>query len=371
MSAHLADLLHGEAVPAAPRVEEPGEPVTLFIVRHGATRLNNQTDMSEDRIRSWTDVPLVEEGRAEARRAALKLKGKGIHAIVASDLVRAKETAEIIGKIIGVMSEVSLKLRPWKLGKFTGAPTSKALPEIARYVRNKPDEPVPEGESFNQFKTRMFEGFADAVEAHREGLLIVSHHRDLQTIEAWDRAGQPPDHAIDLDVFLQKGEPPGAIRMLKTSLAALRGSGMKDYAAVNDQARDAMGKAAIDRDDGKFSHDEVQYGLAKPNGRKCGACKYFHGKDNCELVVAPIYPGGWCNKFRAKAGDVAETPRQEAAEQGPRGDMSDVMAHGRAIAGAKALHAVGHISERQRDKHISASQKAIGGGRKPFGAFVP
>lgn len=311
-------------------------PATIYIVRHGATKMNNQTDMSEDRIRAWTDVPLVEEGRQEARRAALKLKGKGIQAIVSSDLVRAHETAEIIGKIIGVKIEVSEKLRPWKLGTFTGAPTKEALPKIAEYVRNKPDEAVPEGESFNQFKTRMFDGFADALQAHPEGLLIVTHHRDLQTAEAWEAAGQPPDHSIDLDVFLQKGEPPGAITELKTSLAALKGNG------------DGMA-----RNDMPVSNSSADMGAsaAAPSPRQQFMDRYSQAAQA---------------KKKTDAGADAQAPDQIGG-----GNMAGVtLAHGRAIAGAKALHAVGHISARERDKHVKASQKAIGQ-RKPFGAFAP
>lgn len=320
----LHEILTGNAADA---------PATIFIVRHGATKMNNQTDMSEDRIRAWTNVPLVEEGRAEARRAGLKLKGKGIQAIVSSDLVRAKETAEIIGKIIGIEPELSEKLRPWKLGDFTGKPTKEALPEIAEYVRNKPDEPVPQGESFNQFKTRAFEGFADALEAHPEGLLIVTHHRDERLAEAWDGAGQPADHSIDLKVFLQKGEPPGAIGTLKTSLAALRGNGADAPRQENEGEMD----------------DNPQ------NGQMASPRQQFMERYS----------------QAAQAKKKTDVPgAAQRAEPAGSGDMAGVMAHGRAIAGAKALHAVGHISESQRDKHIAKSQKAIGQ-RKPFGAFAP
>ena len=118
----------------------------IYIVRHGATKLNNQTDLSVDRIRGWADVPLAEEGRKEAKSAGLKLKAKGVEAIVASSLSRARETAEIIGKIVGVKPTTSDGLRPWNLGEFTGKSTKEVLPEMADYVHNKPDEAVPKGE---------------------------------------------------------------------------------------------------------------------------------------------------------------------------------------------------------------------------------
>jgi hypothetical protein len=38
---------------------------------------------------------------------------------------------------------------------------------------------------------------------------------------------------------------------------------------------------------------------------------------------------------------------------------NNILAHGRAQAGAKALHAVGHISKEEMDNNISKSKKAI------------
>lgn len=71
-------------------------------------------------------------------------------------------------------------------------------------------------------------------------------------------------------------------------------------------------------------------------------------------------------------------PMASAPMAAPAMPVAHTLAHGRAIAGAKALHAVGHISEAQRDKHVSASMKAIGKAqakveapRKPFGSFAP
>lgn len=137
-----------------------------------------------------------------------------------------------------------------------------------------------------------------------------------------------------------------------------------------------VGPGAAPDESGKLSHAAVHYGLAKPNGDKCATCEHFHGKDNCDLVVAPIYPGGWCEKFAAKAGDNPnQMPGDERAQltAGPTG--ADVMAHGRAIAGAKALHAVGHIPAQERDQHIQASQAALRKApaplpRKPFGSWA-
>lgn len=198
--------------------------VTLYVVRHGATSLNGESGNSVDRIRAWSNVPLTDQGRQEARQAAMKLRGKGVGAIVASDLDRAKETAEIIGRGIGLIPTFSRKLRPWDLGIFTGKSTPESLPKIEVYARDKPDTPVPEGESFNQFRDRAFDGVSEAVAAHPGKIVaLITHHRVEMLLLAWDTDGQPPSHEVDIDKLLQKGDPPGGVHKLTTTVAALRG----------------------------------------------------------------------------------------------------------------------------------------------------
>lgn len=396
----------------------------IYILRHGATKLNNQTDMSEDRIRGWTDVPLAEEGRKEAQAAALKLKAKGVNAIVTSDLSRAQETAAIIGKILGVKPVASRGLRPWNLGTFAGTSTKEALPKISDYAQKRPDEPVPEGESFNAFKERAFAGLADAIEANQgKVLVIVTHHRNERLYEAWEKAGRPEDLSIDMPTFLQKGDPPGGIRELaigpstkaqdvekwqpesgSTKLgnsppsngqqskigdsksAAPPSSGDSKSAAPPSSQRSTASPAgkngpnmpnpSDEPAEGKATKAEAHYSLAKAGSSdRCGTCKSFRPPNDCVKVVPPIATAGWCRLGHSKVdghafyGDpseeAAESPAEAAAEGDdaepqPRSAMAaETMAHGRAIAGAKALHAVGHISEKQRDKHIGVSRAAI------------
>jgi broad specificity phosphatase PhoE/cation transport regulator ChaB len=217
--------------------------VTLHIVRHGATKMNNETDTSQDRIRGWTDVPLTDEGREEAVKAAGKLKKYGIQVIVHSDLSRATETAKIIGKELGIKPISSPKLRPWDLGKFSGMSTKDAMPQIEKYVRNEPDEPVPEGESFNDFRNRAFQGIKDAFKkAGGKTLAIVTHHRNERLMTAWDKVGQPADHTIDLNEFAKKGDPPGGVVEIDIDLKALDGKGVDPDVAVADDGKDDVDK---------------------------------------------------------------------------------------------------------------------------------
>jgi broad specificity phosphatase PhoE len=261
------DQLASRGVISRAAADKLSHDVTVYIVRHGATKLNNQVDTSVDRIRAWLDVPLVEEGREEARKAAAKLRGKGIGAIVSSDLDRARETAEIIGGILKIKPTFTMKLRPWDLGKFTGKSTKESLPEIEIYARDKPDQAVPQGESFNKFRDRAFEGFHEAVRAHPgETVACVTHHRDEMLMLAWDADGQPASHEVDIDKLLQKGDPPGGVHKLTTTIWALHGL---------------------------FTAGQV--GLQEAMTRDCcGACKAYLKPHGCKKVDAKVDSDDWC-----------------------------------------------------------------------------
>lgn len=212
-----------------------GDANVLHIVRHGATKMNNETDTSQDRIRGWTDVPLTDEGRDEAADAAKKLKKRDIQVLMCSDLSRARETAKIIGKELELKPTSSPKLRPWDLGKFSGMSTKEAMPQIKKYIDDSPDEPVPEGESFNDFRARAFAGIKEAfAKAKGRRLAVVTHHRIERLLTAWDEAGQPADHTIDLGEFGKKGDPPGGVIELAINLKALAGKGVDPDVAVAD-----------------------------------------------------------------------------------------------------------------------------------------
>lgn len=195
------------------------ESKTLYIIRHGATDMNAESNVSADRIRGWTDIPLNDEGRQDAEKAGQKLAGMDTPTVMHhSDLDRAAETAQIIGKHVDVPTQSSRALRPWDLGTLTGKSTKEAIPEIEDYVRNKPDQAVPKGESFNEFKEIAFKGIHAALDSGDSPVAVVTHHRLERLLEAWDKKGQPADHSIDLDTFIQKGDPPGGIKTLKIAM---------------------------------------------------------------------------------------------------------------------------------------------------------
>jgi probable phosphoglycerate mutase len=91
-------------------------PRLLYVARHGETDWNVAM-----RWQGHTDVPLNDTGRAQARELGERLRGKGIGAVVASDLSRAHETARIVAVELGLaVAYVDARLRERQYGAFEG-----------------------------------------------------------------------------------------------------------------------------------------------------------------------------------------------------------------------------------------------------------
>lgn len=71
--------------------------VRLFLFRHGETDWN-----AEGRFQGHLDVPLNDRGREQARALGARLREQRIELIVASDLGRAVETAQIVAGELGL-----------------------------------------------------------------------------------------------------------------------------------------------------------------------------------------------------------------------------------------------------------------------------
>ncbi|UNK16989.1 histidine phosphatase family protein [Paenibacillus sp. N3/727] len=69
----------------------------IGMIRHGITEWNIQ-----EKAQGLSDIPLNEEGRKQAKYLGMKLKSENWDLIITSNLIRAKETAEIIAYEIGV-----------------------------------------------------------------------------------------------------------------------------------------------------------------------------------------------------------------------------------------------------------------------------
>src|SRR2546428_7511768 len=124
----------------------------LYLVRHGETAFNRT-----NRLRGRSDVPLSAIGVRQVKAAASLLLKRKIKAkkIVSSSLVRAKQTAAILGQALRLPVEVDPSLDTWDIGRLTGRSSSSdtTINELQKFVRS-PSLKVPGGESFSNFMKR-------------------------------------------------------------------------------------------------------------------------------------------------------------------------------------------------------------------------
>src|SRR6266850_1318463 len=96
----------------------------LLLVRHGETAWNQ-----ENRWQGQADVPLSDPGRAQARLLAQRLLAdrRQVHAIYASDLSRAFETAEILSETLRISPNPDSGWREMNIGAWSGLTTGEVI----------------------------------------------------------------------------------------------------------------------------------------------------------------------------------------------------------------------------------------------------
>jgi hypothetical protein len=94
----------------------------LLLVRHGETDWN-----AEGRLQGHTDRPLSDYGRDQARQLADDLATEAFDVIYASDLARARETAEIVAERLDVPVNVDPDLREKNWGTWEGLTSTERL----------------------------------------------------------------------------------------------------------------------------------------------------------------------------------------------------------------------------------------------------
>ena len=171
----------------------------ILLARHGETDFN----VPPQRFMGWTDEPLNDRGREQARALAALVKDRGLVAIWSSQLSRARETAEIVGATVGVTPRVDERFAESHRGRWEG----RAWPDIEReepeawaaWRRGGADFRFPEGESLAEHQERVLAGL-DAVRAGPEPALLVSHGGTIRAIAA-------ARHPRGLDAFHELDVP--------------------------------------------------------------------------------------------------------------------------------------------------------------------
>jgi len=135
----------------------------------------------ENRWQGQEDVPLSESGQEQARRLAqrLRVEGRPVRAIYASNLARAFHTAEILGEALGIVPTAELGWREMHIGTWSGLTTAEVIARHAvEWERLRAGEDLPRGggETFAQFQGRILQAMERLVKKHAgEQIIIVTH----------------------------------------------------------------------------------------------------------------------------------------------------------------------------------------------------
>ena len=147
---------------------------TLLLARHGETDWNREL-----RIQGSSDIELNELGREQARTLAEELADVELDAIYASDLSRARATAEAVAATKGLPVQLDARLRERAFGSWEGL-TREDVAE--RHAGERHD-----GETDDEVRERVLAAI-DAIAAAHPGqhVLVVSHGGALNTL--WHHA---------------------------------------------------------------------------------------------------------------------------------------------------------------------------------------
>ena len=145
----------------------------IYIIRHG------ETDYNKAKIfQGQIDSKLTEEGERQARDLAEKLKSCGITKIYCSTLSRAKNTAAIIAKILGLEVIASPSLTEQSLGIWEGKNKQQVIKDLKeKYgsLMEKKEIIPPNGEGFEQVEERAIPFIEKVIKEKQGNILIVGH----------------------------------------------------------------------------------------------------------------------------------------------------------------------------------------------------
>ncbi|MCL5427899.1 MAG: histidine phosphatase family protein [Candidatus Marsarchaeota archaeon] len=103
----------------------------IVLVRHGQSQANVEGILSDELEKS----PLTPLGREQAGRTAKELKKLRLDALVSSPVLRARQTAGIIGEETGLEVRIDDRLRETGMGSNNGAAANGGMWKFKKGVR--------------------------------------------------------------------------------------------------------------------------------------------------------------------------------------------------------------------------------------------
>jgi broad specificity phosphatase PhoE len=154
----------------------------ISLARHGETNDN----VEPIRAQGFTDTPLNEAGRGQAHELAERVAADGFVSLWSSDLSRARETAQIVGRAIGLEPRLDARLREGARGRWEGrlfVDIAREEPErYAAWRRAGPDFRFPGGESLLEQQQRVTASLDDVERTGELPALVVCHGGSIRVV---------------------------------------------------------------------------------------------------------------------------------------------------------------------------------------------
>ena len=158
-------------------------------------------------VGSWTDWDLSDLGVQQAenigKNLAKEIGGKPF-VMYASDLLRARHTAEIVGRHLGIEPVLRQELRERNLGKCVGKSVQWLRENIEVQEKTIDDRMFSDAESRRDEWNRLLPFFEEIVQSDAQHIILVSHGDLLSVFNAmWLRL--PAEALNDMDLFGMAG----------------------------------------------------------------------------------------------------------------------------------------------------------------------
>jgi len=178
--------------------------LNIILIRHGETAWN-----AERRLQGHLDIPLNTEGERQAKRLAEALAPESIDLVYASDLQRARQTAQAVARLRGMPVHVDHGLRERCYGGFEGllySEIEQRFPaEFAAWQARDVDAVLPDGknhgETFRQFYTRATDAILAIAAANPDSTVALVAHGGVLECAYRMALGLPLETPRDFKVY--------------------------------------------------------------------------------------------------------------------------------------------------------------------------
>jgi len=164
----------------------------LYCLRHGHSEYNLLGLCNDDPARP---VRLTARGRRQAERAAEELREAPLERIFCSELLRTRETAQIVNQFHGVTIQVHPGINDIRSG-CDGRPVEEYFRAIAA---DRLNTRVGDGESLLEHKGRIL-GFLQWLREQPNGTVLVVAHEETLLVFAAHARNLDDEQMIDLEI---------------------------------------------------------------------------------------------------------------------------------------------------------------------------